>query len=242
MLSAVHAGYSKGEISNNLKAKFTFYSINYVDSFGVNLGVLYKEQTHPHPEGQTHLTHIVHHRKTPYHSTQKRPEQDPEVNGFVQPSHWAVADSVFLFVCAGRGVRLLRGGGGMFIAADHYATINKSDEFVLRDSVQIGEVTEEELRTYASSAQEENLTTVQNLGSHPPSSEDRKLRSVITSAMFCVVLMGTQLSKSFALVASQDINPPCSIAISDLKEEIVKEIRVVTDLIPNCDYPVLFQP
>ncbi|KAL6545854.1 Protein TUNICAMYCIN INDUCED 1 [Orobanche gracilis] len=58
---------------------------------------------------------------------------------------------------------------------------------------------------------------------------DSKLRSVITAAVFCVVLIGTQFSKSFALVASQDINPPYSKAISDLKEAIVKGLGFQAD-------------
>ncbi|KAL6517552.1 Protein TUNICAMYCIN INDUCED 1 [Orobanche minor] len=58
---------------------------------------------------------------------------------------------------------------------------------------------------------------------------DSKLRPVITAAVFCVVLIGTQFSKSFALVASQDINPPYSKAISDLKEAIVKGLGFQAD-------------
>ncbi|KAL6530625.1 Membrane steroid-binding protein 2 [Orobanche minor] len=36
----------------------------------------------------------------------------------------------------------------MFVAADDHAAVSKSNEFVLRDPVQIGDVTEEELRAY----------------------------------------------------------------------------------------------
>ncbi|KAL6545680.1 hypothetical protein OROGR_009554 [Orobanche gracilis] len=36
----------------------------------------------------------------------------------------------------------------MFIAADDYAAVSKFNEFVLRDLVQIGDVTEEEFRAY----------------------------------------------------------------------------------------------
>ncbi|GFP88683.1 hypothetical protein PHJA_001012000 [Phtheirospermum japonicum] len=58
---------------------------------------------------------------------------------------------------------------------------------------------------------------------------DTKLRSVIIPAALCLVLIGTQFSKSTALVANQDFNPPYSKAISDLKEAIVKGLGFQAD-------------
>ncbi|KAL8493576.1 hypothetical protein ACS0TY_024668 [Phlomoides rotata] len=37
---------------------------------------------------------------------------------------------------------------GMFVAADDYAAVKRANEFALREPVQIGDVTEEELRAY----------------------------------------------------------------------------------------------
>ncbi|KAK4481803.1 hypothetical protein RD792_012719 [Penstemon davidsonii] len=37
---------------------------------------------------------------------------------------------------------------GFFVAADDYAAVKKANEFVLREPVQLGDVTEEELRAY----------------------------------------------------------------------------------------------
>lgn len=37
---------------------------------------------------------------------------------------------------------------GMFVAADDYMAVKRSNDFVLREPVQLGEVTEEELRVY----------------------------------------------------------------------------------------------
>ncbi|KAL2232913.1 UNVERIFIED_CONTAM: Membrane steroid-binding protein 2 [Sesamum indicum] len=37
---------------------------------------------------------------------------------------------------------------GMFVAADDYAAVKRANEFALREPVQMGDVTEEELRAY----------------------------------------------------------------------------------------------
>lgn len=37
---------------------------------------------------------------------------------------------------------------GMFVAAEDYVAVKKANEFVVREPVQLGEVTEEELREY----------------------------------------------------------------------------------------------
>lgn len=37
---------------------------------------------------------------------------------------------------------------GMFVAADDYASVKRANEFALREPVQLGDVTEEELRAY----------------------------------------------------------------------------------------------
>ncbi|KAH6823627.1 tunicamycin induced protein [Perilla frutescens var. hirtella] len=49
-----------------------------------------------------------------------------------------------------------------------------------------------------------------------------RFRSLNLAAFVCLVLIGIQVSKSAALVATQDFNPPYPKAISDLKEAIVK--------------------
>ncbi|KAI3445841.1 hypothetical protein Pfo_002506 [Paulownia fortunei] len=58
---------------------------------------------------------------------------------------------------------------------------------------------------------------------------DLRLRSLVTAAALCLVLIGTQVSKSTALVATQDFNPPYPKAISDLKEAIVKGLGFQAD-------------
>ncbi|KAL0412647.1 UNVERIFIED_CONTAM: hypothetical protein Sradi_1466400 [Sesamum radiatum] len=49
------------------------------------------------------------------------------------------------------------------------------------------------------------------------------------AALFCLVLVGIQVSKSVALIATQDSNPPYPKAISDLKEAIVKGLGFQAD-------------
>ncbi|KAH6813486.1 tunicamycin induced protein [Perilla frutescens var. frutescens] len=49
-----------------------------------------------------------------------------------------------------------------------------------------------------------------------------RFRSLNLAAFVCLVLIGIQVSKSAALIATQDFNPPYPKAISDLKEAIVK--------------------
>ncbi|KAL8541685.1 hypothetical protein ACS0TY_002806 [Phlomoides rotata] len=59
---------------------------------------------------------------------------------------------------------------------------------------------------------------------------DLSMRSpIIAAAALCLVLIGTQVSKSSALVASHDFNPPYPKAISDLKEAIVKGLGLQAD-------------
>ncbi|KAK4424286.1 hypothetical protein Salat_1622000 [Sesamum alatum] len=59
---------------------------------------------------------------------------------------------------------------------------------------------------------------------------DLRLRSLDFAALFCLVLVGIQVSNSVALVATtQDSNPPYPKAISDLKEAIVKGLGFQAD-------------
>ncbi|KAL7119206.1 hypothetical protein ACP275_02G049400 [Erythranthe tilingii] len=57
----------------------------------------------------------------------------------------------------------------------------------------------------------------------------RQRTPIIAAAALCLILIGTQLSKSTALVATQDFNPPYPKAISDLKEAIVKGLGFQAD-------------
>ncbi|KAL0454334.1 UNVERIFIED_CONTAM: hypothetical protein Slati_0772600 [Sesamum latifolium] len=58
---------------------------------------------------------------------------------------------------------------------------------------------------------------------------DLRLRSMDFAALFCLVLVGIQVSGSVALIATQDSNPPYPKAISDLKEAIVKGLGFQAD-------------
>ncbi|KAK6159153.1 hypothetical protein DH2020_006467 [Rehmannia glutinosa] len=58
---------------------------------------------------------------------------------------------------------------------------------------------------------------------------DLKLRFLIIAAALCLILVETRVSKSTALVATQDFNPPYPKAISDLKEAIVKGLGFQAD-------------
>ncbi|KAL3843818.1 hypothetical protein ACJIZ3_001221 [Penstemon smallii] len=58
---------------------------------------------------------------------------------------------------------------------------------------------------------------------------DSRSRSLNLAAALCLILIGIQLPKSTALVASQDFNPPYPKAISDLKEAIVKGLGFQAD-------------
>ncbi|XP_047980100.1 uncharacterized protein LOC125221850 [Salvia hispanica] len=58
---------------------------------------------------------------------------------------------------------------------------------------------------------------------------DSERPSTVIAAAFCFVLIGAQLSKSSALVAAPDFNPPYPKAISDLKEAIVKGLGLQAD-------------
>ena len=58
---------------------------------------------------------------------------------------------------------------------------------------------------------------------------DLSPRSPIIAVALCLVLIGTQVPKSSALVASHDFNPPYPKAISDLKEAIVKGLGLQAD-------------
>ncbi|XP_057788034.1 protein TUNICAMYCIN INDUCED 1-like [Salvia miltiorrhiza] len=58
---------------------------------------------------------------------------------------------------------------------------------------------------------------------------DSERPSPVIAAAFCLLLVGTQISKSSALVAAPDSNPPYPKAISDLKEAIVKGLGLQAD-------------
>ncbi|KAK6121204.1 hypothetical protein DH2020_045054 [Rehmannia glutinosa] len=58
---------------------------------------------------------------------------------------------------------------------------------------------------------------------------DLRLRTLNLAALFCLLLIGIQVSKPAALDTSEDFNPPCPKAILDLKEAIVKGLGFQAD-------------